>query len=142
MADDPRERERIREEAPPPEYDLPVEGGPTGGAVEEIPSTQDDRQMALLAHLGGILLGFVAPLVVWLIKKDQSRFVDDQGKEALNFQLTLLIGHLIAIPVSCFTFGMANAAVGIVGLIFGIMGGVEANNGTVYRYPINIRMIK
>jgi hypothetical protein len=97
--------------------------------------------MGLFCHLGGALLGFLVPLIIWVMKKDTSKFLDDQGKEALNFQLTLLIGHFVAGLTICFTFGSLNGTLWLLGLIFGIMGGQAANKGEVYRYPINIRMI-
>jgi uncharacterized Tic20 family protein len=104
-------------------------------------TTSDDRTMGMLCHLLGAFTGFLGPLIIWLIKKDQSRFVDDQGKEALNFQLTMLIGHLIGAATACFTFGLVSLAVVVVGLVFSILGAVEANKGVRYRYPLNIRMI-
>lgn len=115
----------------------PVPGNQPPATIE---STQDDRTMALLCHIGGAF-GFIIPLIVWIIKKDQSRFVDDQGKEALNFHLTMLIGHVIGGFTMCFTFGLVNLAVWIVALIFSILGGLEANKGVVYRYPLCIRFI-
>lgn len=105
-----------------------------------IDSTQDDRTMALLCHIGGAF-GFIVPLIIWIVKKEQSRFVDDQGKEALNFHLTVLIAHLIGGVTICFTFGLINIAVMVVALIFSIMGGMEANKGVRYRYPMCIRFI-
>src|SRR5687767_6174019 len=77
---------------PPPQSPLPYAtpmgaGHPYAGA----PPTPDDKTMATLAHVLGIFTSFVGPLIIWMIKKDTSPFVDDQGKEALNFQLTLLI---------------------------------------------------
>jgi uncharacterized Tic20 family protein len=110
--------------------------------VPAISSTPEDRQMGLFCHLGGALLGFLVPLIIWLIKKDQSRFIDDQGKEALNFQITMLIGHFVGGLTICFTFGGVNLLCYVLTLVFGIMGGVAANKGEVYRYPINIRFIK
>jgi uncharacterized protein len=56
--------------------------------------SQDDKTMGMLAHVLGII-SFIGPLVIWLVKKDQSQFVDENGKVALNFQLTMLIGFLI-----------------------------------------------
>ena len=97
--------------------------------------------MAMLCHLGGALLGFLVPLIIWLIKKDQSKFVDDQGKEALNFHITLLIGHVIGGVLICFTFGLINFAVWVLGIVFGIIGAMAANRGERYRYPFAIRMI-
>jgi uncharacterized Tic20 family protein len=106
-----------------------------------IPSTPEDRQMALFAHLGGIM-GFMIPLIIWILKKDESEFVDDQGKEALNFHLTLMIGQLIGGVSICFTFGLLNLVCWVLGVVFGIIGGMAANKGEVYRYPMTIRFIK
>src|SRR6059058_2040891 len=107
----------------------------------EIPSTPDDRTMALVAHLTGILTWFVGPLIVWLIKKDQSKFVDEQGKEALNFQITLLIGDVIGIATSCLVVGwFIILAVWVIRLVFCILGAIAANKGEHYRYPFAIRL--
>jgi uncharacterized Tic20 family protein len=121
-------------------------GTPTGGGVLPYSgpaATQDDKTMAMLAHLGGILFGFLAPLIVWLIKKDQSPFVEDQAKEALNFQITLMIGYVIggATTMVCIGFVIL-PVVWLVGLIFGIIGSMAAYKGEAYRYPFNIRLIK
>ena len=106
-------------------------------------ATQDDKTMAMLSHLGGILFGFLAPLIIWLIKKDQSPFVEDQAREALNFQITLLIGYVIggATTMVCIGFVIL-PIVWLIGLIFGIMGSMAAYKGEAYRYPFNIRLIK
>lgn len=106
-------------------------------------TTSDERTMAMLAHLGGILFGFIPSLVIWLIKKDQSAFVADQAKEALNFQITCIIaaiisGLLIFIVVGCFLL----PAVQIAMIVFSIIGGIAANKGTAYRYPFALRLIK
>lgn len=104
--------------------------------------SSEDRMMGMLCHLLGIFTSFVGPLIIWLVKKDQSPFVDDQGKEALNFQLTLLIGYLISAALACVFIGVFTAAaLSIVAIIFGIMGTLDANNGKRYRYPFNIRFI-
>ncbi|MEA2710677.1 MAG: uncharacterized protein QOF78_3278 [Phycisphaerales bacterium] len=129
---------------PPPPGEPGQSSFGTPGAIYSGPApTQDDRTMAMLAHLGGILFGFLGPLIIWLIKKDQSPFVDDQGKEALNFQITLLIGYAIggATTFVCIGFVIL-PVVWIAGLIFGIMGAMAANKGEAYRYPFNIRFIK
>jgi uncharacterized Tic20 family protein len=139
---------------PPPPPAVPPPGGqpPTVGYAGGSgypgpyvgpPPDADSKTMAMLAHLLGILLGFLGPLVIWLIKKDQSPFVDDQGKEGLNFQLTCLIGYVIAGATSCFFIGLVIfPIVWLCALIFGILGAMEANKGVPYRYPFNIRMIK
>jgi uncharacterized Tic20 family protein len=126
----------------PPDVAEVSSAAPAAGVPGSIPSTPDDRTMAMLCHLGGILTAFIVPLIIWLIKKDQSKFVDDQGKEALNFQITILIGYLIAALPSCFLMGVPSLAVWIIAVVLGIMGAVAANKGEVYRYPLNIRFIK
>jgi uncharacterized Tic20 family protein len=120
----------------------PVEPVPEeSSGTPVLSSTNDERQMAMFAHIGGIF-GFIIPLIIWIMKKDESRFVDDQGKEAVNFHLTMMIGHLIGGFTICFTFGLINLAVWILALVYGIIGGLAANKGEVYRYPLNIRFIK
>jgi uncharacterized Tic20 family protein len=106
--------------------------------------TEDERMWALIAHLSGLIAGMVAlpflgPLIVWLIKKDQSPFVGDQAKEALNFQIALLIAVLICIA-TCIGAILA-PFVGIAGLVYSIIGALEANKGVYYRYPYTIRLI-
>ncbi len=90
------------------------------------------------------------PLAIWLAKKDDSDFVDDQGKEALNFQLTLLIAYVatsvLYVVLATVTCGLGAflpipLVVTVVQFVFGIMGAIEASKGVYYRYPINIRMV-
>ena len=99
--------------------------------------------MAMLAHLLGIVLGPIGPLIIWLIKKDQSPFVNDQGKEDLNFQITLLIVYIIGGATMALCIGLVIVpAIGIISLIFSIMAALKANQGIAYRYPFAIRLIK
>ncbi len=117
-----------------------VQAGNTqpGGGV-----TSDERTMALLAHLLGIFFSFVGPLVIWLIKKDESKFVDHHGKEALNFQLTMLIAYVVGVILSTIIIGLCVIlAVWVIIIIFSIMAAVAANKGEYYRYPLTIRFIK
>jgi uncharacterized protein len=100
----------------------------------------DDRQMAMFCHLGGIM-GFIIPLIIWLMKKDESRFVDHQGKEAINFHLTMLIGHMVGGATMCFTFGLINITVWAISLTFSIIAGMAASRGERYIYPMSIRFI-
>jgi hypothetical protein len=98
--------------------------------MAETPSS-DERTQAMLAHISIILLGFLGPLIFWMIGKEKSAFIDDQGKEALNFSI---IGSIATI-VTC---GIAWIGV----IIFAIMGGLAANKGEMYRYPLNWRIVK
>jgi uncharacterized protein len=81
----------------------------------------------------------VGPLVIWLIKKDTSPFVDDQAKEALNFQLTCLIASLVT-AASCVLAPLAIVLI-VGGIVYGVIAGIEANKGNTYRYPYTFRMI-
>ena len=114
---------------------------PTGDAPQE------ERTLALVAHLLGIISWFVGPLIIWLISKDNpaKSFVTDQSKEALNFQITITIAFVLAFILVAITFGILfflPALVGIANLIFCILGGIKANNGEAYRYPFALRLIK
>lgn len=85
----------------------------------------------------------IAPLVIWQIKKDGFAFVDKQGKECLNFQISFTIYALVAGLLMFVVIGLILLPIiGIVGLVFIIIAAIKANNGEDYRYPFNIRFIK
>ncbi|MDP6106860.1 MAG: DUF4870 domain-containing protein [Candidatus Brocadiia bacterium] len=137
----------MSEEQEKPQEDVPVaEGGgqeqPPGA---EAPGTapESERSMATLCHILAIFTGFLGPLIIWLVKKDESPFVDDQGKEALNFQITIAIAGFVgaaltAVFIGCFIV----AAVVVCDILFCILGAAQANKGERYRYPVCIRFIK
>lgn len=115
--------------------------------------TKDEKMMAMFIYLLGIFTGFVGPLVLWLVKRDESKFIDHHGKEVINFKITMVIVSLglgvVAVPVIFFTFGIGMLivlplvmALGIYGLVMEIIGAVKANNGEYYEFPISIRLIK
>jgi uncharacterized protein len=107
------------------------------------PASKDSNNMAMLAHLLGIFTGFLGALIIWLVKKDSDAFVDDQGKEALNWQITAIIGYVVGGLTSCIGIGViVIAGVYVCNLIFCIMGAVAASKGTKYRYPFAIRLLK
>lgn len=106
-------------------------------------SESDSRQYASFAHLGGILLGFLAPLILFLMYKDKDEFVKQEATEALNFQITLFIIYVVGSILSLIIIGLVVVfAAWVVSIIFSIMGFMKAKEGTAYRYPINIRIIK
>lgn len=122
-------------DVPPPSQPQPVATG------SQIPS--DERTLAMLCHLLGFFTNFLGPLVLWLIKKDESTFVDNQGKEALNFQITVAIGLAVAGILSFACIGLfLLPAVGIADLVFSIIAAVAANKGEAYRYPVCLRLVK
>jgi hypothetical protein len=111
---------------------------------------------AMVCHLCG-LIGYVgngigciiAPLVVWLVKKDELPEVDRHGKEALNFNISIAIYGLILVAFTVCTFGLAIFLTGPLGLALVIFhvacvisAAINANNGVEYRYPFCIRLIK
>ena len=97
----------------------------------------------MLAHVGGILIGFLAGLIVMLTKGKESDFVRDQAVEALNFQITVAIAWFVSFILIFVLIGfLLIFVVGIGSLVLMIMAGIAANNGQRYRYPINIRMVK
>ena len=110
-----------------------------------MPASQEDRTLAMLTHLSGIILGFIVPLIIWLINKDRADkgFLNDQAKEALNFQITILIAYIAGTVLTIILIGpLISLAAWIVSVIFSIIAGLKANEGVAYRYPISLRLIK
>jgi uncharacterized Tic20 family protein len=111
---------------------------------------RDARKWAMLCHLSALIgvlgngVGFVlGPLVVWLLKKEDHPFIDQQGKEALNFQITMFIVLFICAILSLVVIGIFFLLiVGLLMCILPIVGAIKANDGVDYRYPIAIRFIK
>ncbi|MEO8999404.1 MAG: DUF4870 domain-containing protein [Rhodanobacter sp.] len=139
------------ESVTPPPPSEPVTVGPSA----------EERQWAMFAHLsailGGLLTGafgggwgcFIGPLIIWLVKKDTMPFVDDQGKEALNFNITVAIAFVVLLLLSIMTFGIGLiiaiplwVIIGIAWLVFTIIAAIKANEGVRYRYPFTLRLIK
>ena len=106
---------------------------------------QDQKTMGMLAHVLGIFFCFVGPLVIWLMNKDKpdAAFVNDQAKEAVNFQITLAIGYLVSGVLMIILIGVfLYMALVLVNVILGIMAALKANEGVEYRYPFALRLIK
>ena len=105
--------------------------------------SKDDSTMAMLAHLLGIFFGFIPSLVIWLIKKDESPFVAQEACEALNFQITLIIGYAIAGALMIIVIGaLLFPALYILNIVFCIIAAVASSKGQAYRYPFALRLIK
>ncbi len=116
-----------------------------GSAVPSgsVPLTQaEDRQWASFAHLGGIL-GFLPALIIWLVFKDRGEFTNQQAKEALNFQITVVIAYIVGSILTFVFIGIfITMAAWAASLIFSIIAFTKAKEGIAYRYPVTIRMIK
>jgi len=127
----------------PPEGGTPVTGGP-------IPS-KEERTLAMICHLLAFavfilpyppVFNIIAPLVLWLIKKDAMPFVDTQGKQVLNFQITVSLLLLLCsvtwwllLPIGLYFI------ISLAAIILVIIGAIQANEGKAFRYPISIRFI-
>ncbi len=128
----------------PGPYDPPQGGVPPHGADGLPPHgagmpTKDEQTWAMLAHLSPLVLGFLGPLIIWQMKKDESHFVSENAKEALNFSLAVMIIGLI---LTATVVGICLApAIPVVSIIYAIIGGMEANKGVLYRYPYTMRMV-
>jgi uncharacterized Tic20 family protein len=119
----------------------PVAAEPAAAGQGQV--SKDAKTMALLCHLLAIFTGFLGPLILWLLKKEDDPFIDEHGKEALNFQITMLIAGFAGGLLMCVGIGIiVLIAVPIINLIFCIIATIKANSGELYRYPIAIRLVK
>ena len=104
---------------------------------------KDACNISMLAHLLGIFTGFLGALVVWLVKKDSSAYIAQESAEALNFQLTVMIGYVICSVLTFVLIGMLLfPLLYLVNIVFCIIGAIAASKGTGYRYPFTLRLIK
>jgi uncharacterized protein len=129
------------------------------GVESGVPAEQ--RQWAMFAHLSALLGGFVTagwagsigcfigPLVIWMVKKETMPFVDDQAKEALNFNITVAIVFFALFLMTLLTLGIGIVltlplmiVVGLAWLVLTIIAAMKANQGERYRYPFALRLIK
>lgn len=130
------------DQQPPPGYGYQQPAYPPAYGPAPL-SPSDERLWATLAHVGPILTSFLAPLLIWLILRDRSRFVDDQGKEALNFQIFLAIVYVVGVITTFILVGfLILPAAWILSIVFGIQGAIVAGRGELYRYPLTWRVIK
>ncbi|MBD9483135.1 DUF4870 domain-containing protein [Pseudomonas sp. PDM14] len=111
--------------------------------------SQDARQWAMFCHLAA-LIGLVfpfgnllGPLIVWQLKREVDPFIDDQGKEAMNFQITVAIAAVVCMLLMVVVVGfLLLPLIGLLALVLSIIAGVKANEGKAYRYPLCWRLIK
>ena len=135
---------------PPPAQPIPY-GGATGYPGPYVGPAPDAnaKQMGMLCHilaLAGLIVplgNLLGPLIIWQVKKAEHPFIDDQGKESVNFQILMAIAMIISGVLICVFIGIILLpVVALVSIIMAIIGGMKANNGKAYRYPFNIRFIK
>lgn len=141
---------------PPPAYEAPpppssggmfsAAGLPTSVAYGQgRVSASDDKTFCVLIHALSIIAGFLAPLLFWLIKKDDSPAVDAHGKESLNFQLNIIgwfvISFILAM-VTCGFLGFLPLLVWLYSVVMCIVAAFKAADGHLFRYPLTWRLIK
>jgi uncharacterized protein len=104
--------------------------------------TSDERTMAILTHILALPTGFIAPLVIYLLKKD-SAYVTAHSKEALNFQITVAIAVIICRLMMFILIGFVLLSlVFLADLILVIIATIRASENKLYKYPFSIRFIK
>jgi uncharacterized Tic20 family protein len=122
----------------------------TDEATPQVPLalTSEERTWAMLCHLSVLLahfavgMTFLGPLICWLMKKDTSAFVDHHGREALNFELNILVYVLVSIPLFfCFVGFFTLPAAITYNVVMVIIAGIKANSGEMFRYPFIFRVI-
>ena len=104
--------------------------------------SSDDKNIATITHLGGTVFSFVPGLLVWLLKKDDSAYLADQAKEALNFQITMLIAQFIAWILVWVLIGfILIPLIWLLNVVFCIIAAISSSKGETYRYPFCLRLI-
>ncbi len=136
----------------PQQFGQPHQPSPAGGYPGAV--TQDERSMAMLAHLSTIAaliisagwLSFVGPLVVWFFYKDRSPFVRETAAGAFNFNiginLFMIVGWLLTLTIVGAIVGIPMIIIGaVLQVVMHIIGAMRANRGELYRYPMQLRIL-
>jgi uncharacterized protein len=110
---------------------------------EIIVPNNDDKNIATVTHLAGTVFSFIPALIVWILKKDDSVFIADQAKEALNFQITVAIAMFVCGSIlSWVLIGiMFIPMIWLANIVFCIIAAISTSKGETYRYPLCLRLI-
>jgi uncharacterized Tic20 family protein/ribosomal protein S27E len=132
----------------------PTPPSPGEAPAAALPAVSDEeknaRMWAMFCHLAGLALfvqipfgNIIGPLVIWLVQKDKHPFIAQQGRESLNFQISIMIYMLISAILILVVVGIfLLIALALLDLILVIVATINASDGRAYRYPITIRLIK
>ena len=125
------------------------ESKPAAPAAPGTPPTQDERTWGMLAHLSAFVglvvpLGnIIAPLVIWLARRDGSAFVEIEAKEALNFNISVALGAIVCALLTLVFVGiLLGVALFVTWLVMTIIAAIKASEGIGYRYPVSLRLVK
>ena len=124
--------------------------GPNSTAASGAAPTENERTWGMLAHLSALaglvvpLIGIVlGPLVVWLAKRDESEFVAAHAKEALNFNISVLLGAIVCMLLMLVFIGvLLGTALFIAWLVMTLVAAIKASEGHPYQYPFSLRLVK
>ena len=129
------------EQATPPQEPPPT-GQPVAVAAQPT-SDSDARNLAVLTWILGLFFSIIGPLIIWLIKRDESPFVDQAGKTVLNFNISYTIWIIVTALLSIILIGIPFLiAAGVMYLVFSIVGAVKANQGEDFTPWLTIRFLK
>jgi len=104
--------------------------------------SNDDKNIATITHLSGMLFSFVPSLAVWLLKKDDNAYIAAEAKEALNFQLSVVIAQLIAAVLVWVLIGfLLMPIIWLANIALCIIAAINTSKGETYRYPFSLRLI-
>lgn len=121
--------------------------GPQGPGYPQGPGQpmrpDEERTWSLLAHIGTIVLGFLAPLIVLLVKGNDSAMVRAHSVESLNFQITVAIGYIASSFLMIILIGFITLPIiWIAAVVFAILATIAASKGEPYKYPFALRLVK
>ena len=133
---------------PPPPGSVPPGSVPPGSVPPSYPridpplAPSEERLCAMLAHLSIFVLSIIGPLIILVVFGKRSAFVADQSKEALNFHISVLIAGFVSFLLCFVLVGFVLLPVVIIGsMVLGVIGGLRANEGIAYRYPVTLRLV-
>ena len=136
------------DDTPTPLPSAPPPSGLPGPGMLPGPGSDDEKQMAMWAHLSGLatyvvpMWNVLGPLIIWLTKRETMPYLDQEGKEALNFNISITLYAVISFVLMCAFVGFVLIfAVMIFHLIYVILASMEASKGRPYRYPLTIRFV-
>ena len=111
---------------------------------------KEDKQLLVIMHLSQLIdvfsagtLGFIIPLVLWLTKKDEIKYMDEQGKAILNFRISMFIYAIISVILLLVVIGVVGLVIiGILLIVYPIVNAINVSNGKDPYYPLSIEFIK
>ncbi len=104
---------------------------------------EDQKTLSILAHILGIFTGFIGPLIIFLVTREDQAVAKANAREALNFQITLALAAIVSSLLIIIVIGIVGlVAVGIGNVVFSILAAMAASRDQEYRYPVSLRLLK